>query len=650
MSWWKRLRSHRSEDREAVPDAPTEIPELETVGWYLHLEEANSASFMAVMRRLPYLVGRALGMAWQAAPGTTAAAVGLNVTAGAAVTFGLLATRGAAEAVLTAGPTWDRLVEAVPSLVVVGCAGAVRAGLGIAGGYAQARLKPLVTAAVEAEFFAVTTAVPLETFDGDDFADQVQLSRDRGTIAAAWLVDHTIDVITGLVGVTAVAVAVTVIHPALLVLLVIAVIPVGWAAVRAARVQYLSYQTRVTRRRRLWMLEQLMASRHTAGEMRAYGIGRWLLGQHQAMVSAETHADMTVIRQQTSTRIWGGLASGVATVGVYGVLVWLLAIGEVPLAGGAAAVLALQQGTGTMRLLVTAINSVYDEGLYFSDHTRFMAAHTVAAAPVVPAPRVDKPTIVVGSTAPKVVHLEDVSLRYPDAVEDAVSGVSLEIPHGHTIALVGENGSGKSSLAKLIACLYRPTAGRIMWDGTDIGDTDPDRLRRHIALVMQDFQNWPFSARTNIRIGRPNDFHNGHDIEAAAKAAGAHDMITGLPNGYETLLDKQYKDGVDLSGGQWQRIAAARAFHRASPILICDEPSAALDPKAEAAMFAHLKRRAGRATTILITHRLANIRHADTIVVLHEGRLVETGTHDRLITADGRYAQLFHLQASGYAV
>jgi ATP-binding cassette subfamily B protein len=226
--------------------------------------------------------------------------------------------------------------------------------------------------------------------------------------------------------------------------------------------------------------------------------------------------------------------------------------------------------------------------------------------------------------------------------------VTLTIRAGQTIALVGENGSGKSTLAAMIAGLREPTSGTLLWNGRAYAAWDTAGLRRNIAVALQEHHKWPFSAATNIAMGDVDGAAEPARIEAAAVMAAADDMIRELPHGYDTLLDRTFKEGQDLSGGQWQRITAARAFLRDAPLLIMDEPSSALDPRAEDALFRALRGRHGRSTTILITHRLANITHADRIFVLDRGALVEAGTHAELMAGGGIYAQLFTLQAAGY--
>lgn len=241
--------------------------------------------------------------------------------------------------------------------------------------------------------------------------------------------------------------------------------------------------------------------------------------------------------------------------------------------------------------------------------------------------------------------MQNVTFTYPGAHDPALSEVSAEIRRGEVVALVGENGSGKTTLAKILAGLYRPDSGTVCWDQIAISDVDPEPLRERIAVIAQDHANWPLTVRHNITMGRDED---PATLATAAAASGADTVIEKLPHGYDTLLDRHFKDGAELSGGQWQRIAAARGFYRSAPLLIMDEPTAALDARAEYALFSSIRGHARGRSVLLITHRLASVRHADRIYVMREGQVIEQGVHADLLALGGQYAELFNLQASQY--
>lgn len=634
----QRTRQTVGNEEDAEPTVAVTLPELAEPDWMHHATAFASTSFWAVARRLPAIVREAIMLAWRVSPRDTVAAIGLNVAAGVMTTFGLLATSTVLTELFAAGPTPDRVRSAAPALMVAALAVVARGGLSIAAGWAQARLAPQINYQVELRLFEATTAVELKAFDDAGFAEEMDRARDRGMAEAASIVDDTVNLITGLVGVLATAAAVAVIQPLLLPCLLLAAVPLAVTAVRMARREYLAMLARITRRRRMWMLAHLMANRHTAAEVRTYQMRDFLLTEYQRIMRMETRAQLLLVRSQAATRLTGASAAGVATFAVYAVLGWLLLSGLVPLAAAATAMLALQAARNSLGTAIQATNSLYEDALYYRDFQTFLERadeHTRAGG---------------GRPAPgfEEIEFDGVSLSYPDTETPAVDQVTLRIRRGEVIALVGENGSGKSTLAKLIAGLYQPSTGVIRWDGVDANQLDPGSLSGQVAVMSQDWWKFPFTAGQNITIGR-HDRRNGDgpSVTEAATAATAHDMISGLPSGYDTLLNREFKDGHDLSGGQWQRLVAARGLYRDARLLICDEPSAALDARAEHALFQQLRRRPER-TVVLITHRLANVRHADRIYVMHQGRLIQQGTHDQLVTQDGLYQELFHLQASGY--
>ncbi|MBQ1043635.1 MULTISPECIES: ABC transporter ATP-binding protein [unclassified Micromonospora] len=620
----------------AGDDSP--LPELADGHWMNRATEFAHTSFWSVARRLPALVREAIGLAWATSRRDTLASIGLNVVAGLLTTFGLLATTGVLRQLFAAGPTPDRIRAALPALLLAAAAVTARGALTVAAGWAQARLIPQINYQVELRLFEATTAVELAAFDDAGFAEEMDRARDRGMAEAASIVDHTVNLVTGVVGVLATAAAVTVIQPVLLPCLLLAAVPEAVTAVKLARRQYLALLAWITRRRRMFMLARLMADRHTAAEIRAYQMRDFLLAEYHRMMTVETQAQLRLARSQTVTRGLGLSVTGVAAFAVYAVTGGLLLGGVVALAAAATALLALQSARTSLRTAVFATNSLYEDALYYQDYRDFLdrATRRIPAGGHLP---------VDGFTR---IDVEKVSLRYPDTDTAAVDDVSLTVRRGEVIALVGENGSGKTTLAKLIAGLYRPTGGTIRWDGVDAAELDPRQTAAQVAVMSQDWWKFPFTARQNIRVGRHDRADGpGPSVETAARDAAAHDMINELPFGYDTLLDRQFKNGQDLSGGQWQRLVAARGLYRDARLLICDEPSAALDARAEHALFQHLRRHPDRAV-VLITHRLANVRHADRIFVMDHGRLVQSGDHDTLMAEGGLYRELFELQAAGY--
>jgi ATP-binding cassette subfamily B protein/ATP-binding cassette subfamily C protein len=608
--------------------------------WEVHNQTMAGSSFRAMARRIPALVGEALRMAWQASRGDCVATVGLHLAAGALTGLGLLATTGVLRALIQEGPTPDRVRSALPALGLVVGATAARSALEIGAGWAQSRLTPLVNVIVERRLFWLTTRVELVAFDDPGFNDAMLRARDRGALAAPMVVNAAVDVITGAVGLAAAAGTLGILHPVLLPLLLLAALPRGWAAVRAARVEYLNMQANASIRRRKWLLSDLMAERQTAAEVRAYTSGAYLMERYGRIAARETASDLRVARSQSVARAVGGVLAGLATALVYLALGLLVVHGLVPLPVAGTAVLAIQAGQQALGRLIMSTNALYEHGLYFTDYVNFCAE----AARRIPA---GGPAALPGGF--ERITADAVTFTYPGQARPAVREVSLCIRRGEVIALVGENGSGKTTLARLLAGLYQPDAGEIRWDDVPLGTADRDGVWRHVALIAQDFVRWPLTAGENITIGRHERPDAATALPSAARASGADEVAAELPRGFRTLLDRAFKGGQELSGGQWQRVAVARGFYRDAALLICDEPTAALDARAEHAVYARLRELAAGRTVILITHRLASARQADRIYVLDRGRLIESGNHDQLLAADGLYADLFTLQASAYA-
>ncbi len=610
--------------------------ELAASYWQAYDQRMATVGFRAMARQFPALIGQAARLGWQASRRDTAATIALNLASGVFTGLALFTTTGVLEALFAAGPTPQRVKAALPSLVLVAAAVAARSGLQATAGWAQGRLGPQVDRAVEIRLLDLTTRVDLAAFDDATFHDAMLRARDRGLFSAPRVVDSVLDCATGAVGITSAAVVVGVLNPILLALLVLAELPGGWAAVRSARIGYLTKFALADSRRRKWILSDLMAERRTAAELRSFTLRDFLLVRVARLAAYARDAEMTAARRQALTRVTASAAGGVATAGVYVALGILLAVGALPLAVAGTAVLAIRSAQGSLSTLLHAVNQCYEEGLYFSDYLSFCAdaARRIPPPGPVPAPAgFDR------------ITADALTFTYPGASQPTLHEVSVEIRRGEVVALVGENGSGKTTLAKILAGLYRPDSGAVRWDRTVIADVDPEPLRELIAVIAQDHANWPLTVRHNITMGRDAD---PGLLARAAAASGAAQVIDGLAHAYDTLLDRRFTDGAELSGGQWQRIAAARGFYRSAPLLIMDEPTAALDARAEYALFSSIREHTRDRSVLIITHRLASVRHADRIYVLHGGRLIEQGTHEELLALGGQYAELYTLQASQY--
>jgi ATP-binding cassette subfamily B protein len=611
--------------------------ELTASYWRAYDARMASVGFRDVARRFPGLVGQAVRLGWVASPRDIVATIVANLAAGVFAGYALFATTGVLQALFAGGPTPGRVRAALPSLVIVAASSAIRSALQNGAGWAQGRLEAQVERVVEVELFGLTTSVDLTAYDDPDFHDRMQRARDRGIYSATQVVDDVINCLTGLTGLASAAVVVGVLQPVLLVLLLAAQLPGAWAAVRAARIRYVTRFALIDSRRRKWILTDLMAERRTAAELRSFTMRSFLLDRVARLAAYARDAEMTAARRQATTRLAASALGGVATGGVYAALGGMLTVGWLPLSVAGTAVLAIRSAGSSLQQLLYSVNQCYEDGLYFSDYLAFCADARERVPPPGAAPVPD---------GFEKITASGVSFSYP-GVEDvlALDGVSVEIGRGEVVALVGENGSGKTTLAKILAGLYRPSSGMVAWDGTPIFEVPAEALREQVAVIAQDHANWPLSVRHNITMGRPLDEAL---LEFAVGASESGVVIEGLALGYDTVLAREFKEGAELSGGQWQRIAAARAFYRTAPLLIMDEPTAALDARAEYALFSTLRVHAATRSVLIITHRLASVRQADRIYVLAKGRVIESGSHQELMALGGQYAELYTLQAAQY--
>lgn len=617
-------------------------PELDMDDPYWRLDEdAGSLSLPRLLRRLPASIRPVVGVIRQAAPRAAVTILVLQLASGASFAFGLLATTGVLDELFAAGPTTRRVADALPALLLVVLAFTVRGLLDTGVALAHARIAPAVRRAAEEQLVNSGLQVELESFDDPEFYDRLHRARDRGVYFLERATDNMVELLGAGFAVLAAAGSLSVLHPVLVPVLALSVLPEGWAVVHAARLGYANMARTVTLNRRARMLSDLATEREPAAELRACQAESFVRAEYRAVADRLQDQEVAVGIGQARVKAVGRALSGVAIGATIALLVVLLQAGWVPLAVAGTALIAIRSASAALGRLVLAANLVFEQGLYVADYEAFRADATHRTRPS---------TGRVAPANPSLVELHDIGFRYRAADRNALSGVNLTIHTGQVIALVGENGSGKTTLAKLITGLYRPSYGQIHWNGEDIANFDPASVGDRVGIVTQDPVRWPHDARTNIRLGRPDRADPDDEaLRAAAAFAGADEVVTELPNGWQTLLSQYFRGGTELSGGQWQRFAVARGLFRDARLLVLDEPTAALDAKAEWAVYESLRRLAEGRTVVLITHRLGSVRNADRIYLLHKGELAEQGTHDELMACEGRYAELYRLQADMYA-
>lgn len=586
-------------------------------------------------RRLPALVLKSLGMAWRVDRAATTGLLACQIGTGALAALGLFAVTGTITALIASGDITERLWEAAPQLAVIAAAAGLRALLGITVTWLTGRLRPVLARAAEVTMIEAALGAELAANNQPGYNDSFDIA-DRGAQVTPDLVAEAQDVLAATATLAAGAAVLTVLHPVLLPLLLVACLPQAAAYVRGARVLYLANLETSGRRRMLSKLRWHMAYVESGEEMRACLAGPFLLGRYRRLADQVNAAE----RRAADTGAWMGLAGaavgGVTSAAVWAALLWLLASGRMDLAASGSAVFALQTATVSVRGIINGGARLVRTGWYVQDWQRFLDdAHGQAMASsrgtgALPGP-------------PERFEVRDVTYRYDGAAKESLSGVSLQVRRGEIVALVGENGSGKSTLSRLLCGLLLPTSGTVAWDRTATVDLDPWEAWKHVGLAPQKYTYLPLSMRDNITFGQGDT--SDAAVLAACEASGAAEMLPALRSGLDTLLTSEWFGGQQLSGGQWQRIVLTRAFHRQASLLVMDEPTAALDARAEHRVFTGLRELAKDRAVLLITHRLTNVSVADRIVVLDRGRIVQEGTYDELTRRPGGlFRSLWELQ------
>jgi ATP-binding cassette subfamily B protein len=510
--------------------------------------------------------------------------------------------------------------------------------VGRAGGYFDALLADRFTRHVSVRVMEHASRLDLASYEDPVFYDKLERARVQATDRIAMI--HAIGALLQQT-VTAATLSMTILwfSPWLLLLLVVAVVP---AFLGESHFAFLGYSLNIRQtpaRRRLDYLRVLGASKESAKELKLFGLSDFIAGEY-ARISYDLYDQNVALARR---RLWAGaLLSLVSTAGYYSAYAWVVyrtVTGE--LSWGTLQMLAGAIGgaSSNIQSIFATFSSIADQSLFLTDLVEFFRVEPkVRSKPdAIPAPR----PVQTG------FRFEGVSFAYPGSSRLILDNLDLSIDPGERIALIGENGQGKTTIVKLITRLYDPTGGRILLDGVDLRDYNIEDLNREIGVIFQDFMRYEMSAKGNIGVGRI-DADSDADIRAAARKSQADSVIARLPGGYEQLLGRRFEGGLDLSGGEWQKVALARAYLRDAQLVILDEPTAALDARSEYEVFQRFSELTEGKMALLISHRFSTVRMADRIVVLENGRIAEQGNHKQLMALGARYAELFELQASSY--
>ncbi|HSK28902.1 MAG TPA: ABC transporter ATP-binding protein, partial [Candidatus Limnocylindria bacterium] len=391
--------------------------------------------------------------------------------------------------------------------------------------------------------------------------------------------------------------------------------------------------------RQINYLARLLTEDSAAKEIKLFNLGGNLLGRYTALFAKFFEEDKSLAVRRAAAGFGLGVIATLGFYGSYAWIVWRTVQGSISLGDMTLYLTIFRQGQSVFQAILAAVGKIYENNLFMANYHEFLEIK-----PRVEAAGLRRPpeTIVRG------LEFHGVGFRYPESDEWVLRGIDLAIRPNEKIALVGHNGAGKTTLIKLLSRLYDPTEGRILLDGIDIRELDPVAWRQKIGVIFQDFVRYHLPARENIGFGQIDSMHRMDKIVDAARKSGAEAIIEDLPEKYDTLLGRWFHGGHELSLGQWQRIALARAFMRDAHILVLDEPTASLDAETEYEIFRHFQQLTEGKMAILISHRFSTVRMADCIVVLEGGRIAEIGSHEELLDRRGVYARLFRMQAEGY--
>jgi ATP-binding cassette subfamily B protein len=610
------------------PPPPTEL----RYGGKYGKNPLAEAAFTAMVRRLPSVLARTARMAWAIDRRAVLLLAGCQLGIGVGAAVQLTATAHAMRAVFGTGPVPDRIHQALPALLVIAVAAMTSRAASALSSYADGRITPVLTTEADSTLVEAVCLIEAAARAEDGCADR-QEAAEMGVVRGHVMVQDATRLTAAVIRMVTASGVLTVLHPLLLPLLLLAVVPAGVGAVLHARVTYETHYANVGDRNvrqnlRGWATSAKFTDEIRANTMTGY-LNFWYRTISRRIDARTLAAAPRMLKIVLSSSAIGGIFLAVT----WAALTWLVSTGRIEPAIAGTAVVAVQTTLAALGQVVIYGAAMFHTSLYLADMDSFLDYAAERA------PRRGELTVAGPVTE---IRVAEAVYRYPGKEEPAVAGVSLTVRQGEILALVGENGSGKSTLARLLAGIFLADKGTVFWNGEDVTRLDPDSLWVLSGLVPQNFAQWPLSVRDNVTLGQPRE--NGDTlVREAIDAVGLTDAVLQLPSGLDTLLARDVWGGSELSGGQWQRLACARALYRRAGLLILDEPTSEMDARGEHTILQRIKALSGGCITVVVTHQLVNTKIADRILVMDHGRIAEQGTYDQLAAGGGLFADLLTL-------